>query len=191
MVSRGGSRSWGGLVGIAQDPATRAIRPTIGWEVRDTSCNDVIHRLREEGRDLGAPLSKEALFTELRRLHLLHSDELPRQLCTLYWAINGLSLHVRDGRAAYRILPLEEAARISANTYPWLLFCELEDGSFLATRRDRLQTVEVAHITREVLAGRAELYEVAPSLLESLRRALDSGGAWWWQPPTPPPSAPA
>jgi hypothetical protein len=139
----------GGFVGVTQDADTLALRPKLGWAVRrapelDRSFAGLSSLDRDPPLD-GADFDRciEGLVSgkgEGARGRV----ELPGDFLLFYKTCNGARLL----GGAYRFRGLEEAERVDGlrteppadrderwgawDTGPWVRFCDLADGSFLA-----------------------------------------------------------
>ena len=123
----------GGFLGVSQDPGTMALRPKVGWAVRNAAKLDV----------LLARLDDHTTFpgTEVPR-----GDYLPEDLCAFYHRTNGAELF----GGALRIAPYGAMSPLDWGEVPgkygfsrgpqdriWHRFAELPGGGWLAINLDR------------------------------------------------------
>ncbi|MDI3291532.1 DUF4419 domain-containing protein [Polyangium sp. 15x6] len=95
-----------GLNGVTQDAETFAVRPRIGWRVYGEP--SIAKHMRLTGHELRPPRPDAEIWERLL-------DRVGDQdgFESLYQITDGVDLHVRDGRATYRIRPLAELETIS------------------------------------------------------------------------------
>jgi hypothetical protein len=141
----------GGLIGVTQDPETLALRPKVGWAVREAEKMDVL---------LARLVAEHTTFPGMRvdELHALYgmipSDMfgaalLPPDLAKFYHGTAGAELFGRGDRAACRIvaardlepldwgeMPEEGANTVASADRIWYRFAWLSDGSWLALNLD-------------------------------------------------------
>jgi len=191
----------GGLVGVTQDPQTLALRPKVGWAVREAEKMDVLlMRLTAEHRTLpGARLEK-------------NQTHLPPDLAKFYHHTDGTELFGRATAAAYRIVPACDLIRLDwgkvpeflqdidyPNGHNWFRLAWLADGTWLAinTRpefseelRQRFRqnpdlaqwdcVAAICHCNSSTQGQPGKNPVVALSFTELLERMLDSGGHPYW-----------
>ncbi|MCA8947021.1 MAG: DUF4419 domain-containing protein [Planctomycetes bacterium] len=128
-----------GKVAVEQDPESLALRPKIGWAVRETSA---MERLETEFVTIRAPLSESAIVYQYQRLTNLPRP--PHALKQFYAECNGGTVGTLEGQPAYDFLPMEliepipvkvpeDQVRgeysVRAHLVP---FCQMADGSMAA-----------------------------------------------------------
>ena len=137
----------GGFVGITQDPATKALRPMVGWAVAESSSIETaIDRVRRYHQT--APKAPDSPRT-WRYRRLKSGDEvcrtnLPEDMAAFYDATDGATVNDSQVQLQFSILPLGEllpqtatAHRIGGESdfndrpFPWARFCQFSDGSSL------------------------------------------------------------
>jgi hypothetical protein len=141
----------GGLVGVTQDPATLALRPKVGWAVRQAEPMDVL--LARLARD-------HATFPTAIRAHADGDGDndgngrrawsgLPPDLSAFYHRTGGAELFGRGAAAACRIVPRDRIEDLDWGESPdarsgsgpggriWHRFAWLADGTWLAINLDR------------------------------------------------------
>jgi hypothetical protein len=202
-----------GLVGITQDPETLALRPKVGWAVREAEEFDVYL----------ARLAKE--HTTYPGVRLKERDEngrirwtgLPSDLSKFYHHSNGADLFGAGAVAAYRIVPREQMKvldwgekRGPRGSYGpgdriWRQIVSLPDGTWLAINLDPnihfapwwdnpdLRTMQeaigydlsqpICHVSAATQNKPGRNPVVALSFTELLGRLLDSGGKPYWLDP--------
>jgi hypothetical protein len=194
----------GGLVGVTQDQQTLALRPKVGWAVREAPPMDV----------LLARLSEE--HTTFPGLRAEQRSCLPPDMSMFYHHSNGAELFGRGAGAAYRIIPAADVAPLDWGELPeegfsrgpggriWHRFAETADGSWLAVNLDlNLHNApfqqdpnlrEKRYSLRQCFApicrvrsqtqGQAGMNPVvALSFMELLERLLDGGRRPYWLDP--------
>jgi hypothetical protein len=126
----------GGLLGVAQERQTLALRPKVGWAVRAAAPLDVA---------LSRLVAEHTTFpgTKVER-----SWTLPDDLCEFYDRTNGAELFGRGEGAAARVAPAAEIAPLEWGEQPptvtsygpdgriWHRFAHLADGRWLALNLD-------------------------------------------------------
>ena len=142
----------GGLLGVTQDPRTLALRPRVGWAVREGDKLDgLLERLRgdghvtREGADIEhrEPEDDDTAFAASRST----LRYLPVDLCSFYYATDGADLFDSPEGATCRIVrltditPLEwgEGADDGSRGFrgcTWHRIASLRDGSWLAINLD-------------------------------------------------------
>jgi len=193
----------GGLLGVTQQHPTLALRPKVGWAVREASTLDAL--LNRLGRE----------HTTFPGTRLEDAEYLPEDLCAFYHRTNGAELF---GRSVFQIVaandlePLdwselsdEQRGSSSPGGRIWHRFASLPDGSWLAINLDFNKNRAAWGQDPELSKKRDELgYEVfapichgseatrnrpganpviALSFTELLEKLLDSGGKPWWLEP--------
>ena len=173
----------GGFVGITQDPETLALRPKLGWAVRESPANyQVMARVGEVPHaDPLGPEDFDRCLALTERIFEFSGDFL-----LFYKTCNGLTLPAHGTIPSRRFLPLEETQVLKGQSYPtgteikfmglpWLRFCDLGDGTFLAVelkvssnRRSRVQRSRIDPTQPGINPT------VALSFLECLEQALDN-----------------
>ncbi len=193
----------GGLLGVAQDADTLALRPTVGWVVRAAPKLDVLlERLAAEHTTFAGRRGEGG-------------SGGPEDLEAFYHRTDGAELFGRGASAAYRIVPAAEREPLDWGEHPerrhscgpggriWHRLAWLADGSWLAMNLDANIHNAVArdpalyeryheeqrrhHCFGPVCHGSArtqgrpgENPVVALSFTELLERLLDSGGRPFW-----------
>jgi hypothetical protein len=193
----------GGLLGVSQGRETLALRPKVGWAVREAPKLDTL-------------LNRLASHTTFSGTMVERDSYLPEDLCAFYHRTNGAELFGRGGSAAVRITAAEEIEPLDwgEKLYPgssgpdgriWHRIARLVDGSWLAInldinkhlapwwddpalrkRRDELDCGLFAPICRGTDATRNKLGAnpvVALSFTELLESLLGSGGKPAWLEP--------
>lgn len=195
----------GGLLGVTQDPQTLALRPKVGWAVREAEKMDVLLTLlaTEHKSFPGVKTKKEKSF-------------LPPDLAKFYHRTDGAELVGRRNSAACRIVAMNNLERLEWGEVPedlqdndwpnghiWYRLAWLADGSCLAInprpeypeplRRRWLKAnaddfdldhwdsiVAICHCNVNTQGRPGENPVVALSFTELLERLLDSGGRPYW-----------
>jgi hypothetical protein len=177
-----------GSIAVTQDGATRALRPTLGWAVREAApIEQAMLRLAEHRLEPATV----GLSWELLRDH--HIDYLPTDVLRFYQLADSAEIHPRTSRGVYRVLPLAEW-REPDWAQKWLpsrngeqfrappelfRFAELADGTELVIRlycRERKHTGAVLVGWRGAGAAPEAGWKVARSFTDFLLRALDGAG---------------
>jgi hypothetical protein len=193
----------GGLLGVTQDPQTLALRPKVGWAVREAEKMDVLlARLSAEHRTFsGARLENKPTY-------------LPPDLAKFYHHTDGAELF-GCAHAACRIVSARDLARLDwgkvsaylrGNDYPnghiWYRLAWLADGSWLAVNpraeypkalRERFRqnpdpgpwgcVVAICHGHTGTQGKPGKNPVVALSFTELLERMLDGRGRLYWLDP--------
>lgn len=197
----------GGLVGITQDPQTLALRPKVGWAVREADRLDVLLARLE---------AEHTTFPGVRTADVRPSY-LPPDLGRFYHRTDGAELFGRGESAFYRILPASALEPLNWGEAPdpfarlcsgpggriWHRLAWLADGSWLAinldqNRRDprpsgvryRSRDPEFSPICHgsDATQGRpGKNPVVALSFTELLERLLDHKATPYWLVPKFPP----
>jgi len=140
LTSEGATRTMqmvAGVIGATQDPRTGALRPRVGWAVREAPAfTGLLARLKTAHawrRPLPAD-QRHALFDHYRQ------DFFPAELFELYAAMDGADLFASGGVAAYRLSSLAElltGPEVAGDCFTrrdgWLPLATLPDGSRLMT----------------------------------------------------------
>jgi hypothetical protein len=199
----------GGLLGISQDAETLALRPKLGWAIREASKLDALmarlsseHTTRPE--DAAPPDDKTR--AESRR------DYLPPDLGRFYTDFpGGVSLFGSPSDAPYRVLSRKRMKSLDWREEPeignsrgpdgrtWHRLVDLADGSFLAIdldmnryrfNPDRKADWDVGkyfspicHCRLETIGTAGANPVIAYSFSELLQRVLDSRGKLFWLEP--------
>jgi hypothetical protein len=190
----------GGLVGVTQDPQTLALRPKLGWAVREAEKFDVL---------LTRLAAEHGTFPGRR---LDQGTRLPPDLAKFYHRTDGAELFGRGEAAACRIVATGDIEPLDWGEVPeecgnsrgpggriWHRFAWLADGSWLAInldlnislalRRDPAleklawkdpSIAPICHSSRQTQGQPGENPVVALSFAELLERMLDSGGRRYW-----------
>jgi hypothetical protein len=128
----------GGLVGVSQDAQTLALRPEVGWAVREAEKMDVL--LRRLAAD----------HVTFPRLQPKQARPIPSDLCKFYHHTGGAELFGRGAAALCRIVPADEIQSLewgeksAPRDIPisgwdgrvWHRFAFLSDGTWLAMNLD-------------------------------------------------------
>lgn len=189
-----------GNTGIAQDPESLALRPTVGWAVRPlSSIEAALVRLEKDGHRVYP--GNRAFLSQLQTADAFVDDSFPADLAAFYQRTDGAELFPSDTGPAFRILPLAEATEIGRHQSlvgrffkrrnreqsPFKRLCELRDGSFIALGFGRMDYSGRKVILSHCRRGRSEVsvYDrvVAKSFSELLTRLLDSNGHPYWLDP--------
>lgn len=197
----------GGLFGISQNTETLALRPKVGWAIREASELDAL-MARLSAEHTTCPVETAPLGDKV--LAASHRDYLPPDLGRFYSEFPaGTSLFCNASAAPYRILSRDrmnsldwgEAPEIGNSRGPdgrtWHRFVDLADGSFLAIDLDMNRfrfnpgrNVDwevkkcfspICHCRLETVGKAGANPVVAYSFSELLQRMLDSGGRFFWR----------
>jgi hypothetical protein len=195
----------GGLVGVTQHLDTRALRPAVGWAVREAEKMDtLLTRLTADHTTFPAV----GIEKQLR---------LPEDLCKLYHRTGGAELFGRGTAAAFRIVPPDQIEPLDwgepasdLNGYGpdgrnWHRFAWLSGGTWLAINlgtnksnapywdNRRLRELEesvgyeifapICHGSTTTQGQAGQNPVVAFSFTELLERLLASGGKPFWPDP--------
>lgn len=176
----------GGFIGVTQDTSTLALRPKLGWAVRNGSDLDrLFARLSrfEPSSPLAGPVFDGYIvgFSEQMRC------ELPGDFLSFYKHCNGVSLF----QEAFRFRPLEEVKLVEGITTPqpedyntrfgkwdvgpWARFCDLADGCFVALELQEVYKKGWKVVRVDSASGKASPI-LTWSFREFLSLALDSKG---------------
>ncbi len=202
----------GGLVGVSQDETTFALRPKVGWAVREVDKIELLldrvvaeHRVFRGLREDAASRAKKDFFLRL-----------PEDLERFHYRTNGARLFDTDGVAVYVILPdglcdaidwsHADASNKRVAARSWHRIAELADGTWLAinilpTRERPHQRVSATEIfqpqttdptppfnpicvcSHDTLDKPGQNPVIALSFTEFLQRALASDGKLYWNDP--------
>ncbi len=180
----------GGFLGVTQDASTLALRPKLGWAVRrGTALDQVLARL--SAHDPEPPLDAPEFDRTIQGIQSGTFCELPGDFLLFYKKCDGVRLVAEGGDASFRFRDLASVEIVEGlrsepkveseslirvrDCGPWVRFCDLDDGTFLA--------LELRHEYEKgwkvIRGGTAESAStgispiVAWSIEEVLRRALD------------------
>jgi len=135
----------GGLIGVTQDPDTLALRPKVGWAVREAEKMDfLLARLAKNHKTFPGANQQRDLDDRILRA------ELPLDLSKFYHRTNGAGFCGGDAVRNLRIVPREEIQHLDwgENQSPdlvgsygpngriWHRIAWLQDGSWLAINLD-------------------------------------------------------
>jgi hypothetical protein len=197
----------GGLLGVTQDSQTLALRPKVGWVVREAEKMDVL---------LASLAAEHRTFFSLRSVK--EGTWLPPDLAKFYHHTDGAELTGRANTAACRIVAARDLERLDwgevakdlrdidwPNGQTWYRLAWLADGSWLAInprpqypeplreqyRRDLLEAdtsrwdcfVAICHSNTNTQGRPGANPVLALSFTELLERLLDSGGRPYWLDP--------
>jgi hypothetical protein len=135
----------GGLVGVTQNPKTLALRPKVGWAIREAAKADVtLARLRKDHTTFPGAKSPKVGDEDWEG-----ETGLPADLSKFYHHTNGADLFGAGPAARYRIVPQEEITPLEWGEDPkhshgsygpggriWHRIATLADGSWLAINLD-------------------------------------------------------
>jgi len=176
----------GGFIGVTQDGPTLALRPKLGWAVRQGSeLNCLFAKLSKHKP--APPLDAPEFDARLAGFMPNWRCELPGDFLSFYKHCNGVGLFGN----AFRFRPLETVEQVegiktrqpadykarlgSWDTGPWVRFCDLADGSFVVIELH--DTYEIGWKVVHVGPARGEFSRiVAWSFLEFLEKVLRSEG---------------
>jgi hypothetical protein len=181
----------GGLIGVTQDKQTLALRPKIGWAVRERQGIDfLLLKLERDGH-----LMRSSTFDANRRdeYGFPQEETLPADAASFYFKTDGADLFGRGDAARFRILPRAQVVHISGTETveepDWHRICRLADGTELAIdvrcggygpAPYHKPLNPICHVTHRRFLGSVKYTRVAVSFEELLRRMLESGGKYWW-----------
>jgi hypothetical protein len=197
----------GGFLGIIQNPESLALRPKIGWAIREGSEVDAL-MARLSAEHTACPV--EAALPDDEESAASRRDYMPPDLGRFYCEFpGGMQLFANASGAACRILSRAQMNSLDSGEEPetgnsrgpggrtWYRFVELRDGSFLAIdldmnrfrfNPDRKADWESKKVFSPICVCRLESAGkaganpvVALSFSEFLRRMLDRGGSFFWQ----------
>jgi len=186
----------GGFVGVTQDATTLALRPKLGWAVRQGSALDRLFA-RLSKHQLAPPLESAEFDRCLEGFSAERRCEFPGDFLLFYKKCNGVSLFGQSQDAGYRFRPLERLEVIEAlqtqppadyngrignwDYGPWGRFCDLPDGSFAAIELSQTyqRGWKVARVASPEASRTSTMPIVAWSFQEFLDRALAGGGYWF------------
>lgn len=190
----------GGLVGVTQDQETLALRPAVGWAIREAAKLDVL--LRHLAAD----------HTTFPGLRLNEERYLPPDLCKFYHQTGGAELFGRGAAARCRIVPPGDIHPLDWGETPeeggnsrgpdgriWHRFAWLADGTWLAINLDinasdpRPKKDDdwdydpnfhaICHVSAATQNKPGQNPVVALSFTELLERLLDGGEQPYWAAP--------
>jgi hypothetical protein len=176
----------GGFVGVTQDAATLALRPKLGWAVRQGSELDRLFA-RLSKFEPAPPLDAPEFDARIAGFKFEWRCELPGDFLSFYKHCNGVRLF----GDACRFRPLGEVEPVEGittrqpddypdylsawDTGPWVRFCDLADGSFVAV--ELRHTYERGWKVARVGPARGGVSPiVAWSFMAFLESALGGGG---------------
>ena len=197
----------GGLVGVSQDPETLALRPKLGWAVREAEKLDSL---------LAQVANKHTTFpgADMERRNdrgWQVGTGLPSDLSQFYHRTNGAALLAADKDVTCQILPVQEHEPLDWGEQPeefgssrgpggriWHRFARLPDGSFLAMNLDinardprpeagkrrydpLFHAICHVHPTKQGIPGENPV--IAVSFTEFLERMLINGARPYWLEP--------
>jgi hypothetical protein len=147
-----------GLIGITQERGTLALRPKVGWAVRDAERMDIVLEQLKEPHTLYPPLTENERFQAERKLPFLDFS-MSRELARFYTQANGADLFPRGQSFTYRIVPFQQLRPLEykhqikppkkpgfemfgepISSCPWMRLCLLPDGSCYAARGEWKRT---------------------------------------------------
>jgi len=178
-----------GLVGVAQDPQTLALRPKAGWAIKPADEMDVVLHRIELDHTMFPPPPPLDLDTDPRRWAM----HIPPDLGAFYSRTDGAELCGRGADAACRILPREELLSSPEGMGNWLRLARLRDGSSLVINVNppvpaggplwREWEVDkpftpICHLPIERWRSKPV---IACSLTDFLTRFLDADGKRYWE----------
>lgn len=184
----------GGFLGVTQNEESLALRPKLGWAVRQQSEN---HKLlaRFKSHSPAPPLAQLDFDNWQGKFH--SRCEWPGDFLLFYKSCNGVTLFRDSVDGSVRFLPLENVEPVGGirptcpATWPnsiltwdsdlYVRFCDLSDGSFVAME---LTTTSLAYTDGweqgwKIVRKHGEDEEasvIAWSFGEFLKRALECGG---------------
>lgn len=194
-----------GLVGVCQDPDTRALRPKVGWAVREAVKLDVLFARLEEEQQTTEAFQDETTETELPS---------KADLAAFFHFTNGARFQ-HSGSETCRIVAAEEMEPLDwgepdegvfvgsrgPGGRAWHRFAVLGDGTFLAVNLDlnlinapwwddtsmRQQKEKwsesfapICHVSAESQGQPNKNRVVALAFTELLERLLESNGRPFW-----------
>ncbi|MDB5323358.1 MAG: hypothetical protein JWN40_4989 [Phycisphaerales bacterium] len=169
----------GGLIGVAQDEQTMALRPKVGWAVREVEKMEMLlgRLAAEHGEGMRAG-------ADMTLLEGGESSRMKPDLAAFYDRTDGAELFGLGKAAAYEIVSLASSASDKGEQDEWRGIARLADGSWLAVNKQARNPsgmfdrtfLPVCHIAQ---TGAKRV--VALSFTELLERMLDSGGRWFWE----------
>ena len=169
-----------GLLGVAQDRGTDALWPHLGWGLLERPIFKVVNRIRREHE----PLTLTANGSRSAAPDCLIDTGAPGELLALLSEIDGAVLF----GGAYRLRPRSELAMAECpgTGVAGLRFCDLDDGTFLAS-----VLAPYTHHEFWIVRGRSDgtlgpaqrCPVLAKRMAPFLEQLLDSGGARWFDGP--------
>jgi hypothetical protein len=193
----------GGLVGVGQDPETFALRPMVGWAVREAEKLDVLL-----GRLANEHTTHPGAAVDARE------SRLPADLASFYCATDGAEFQGMMKTETCRILPASELERLEwgrvpdylrDNDYPnghiWYRLAVLPDNSWLAINPapvepkaehglekrikqliDANSFAAICHCSAATQEQPGQNPVIALSFTELLERLLEDGKTYWQEP---------
>jgi hypothetical protein len=125
----------GGLLGVEQDEQTLALRPKVGWAVREVSTLTVaLNRVEREHHV--SPGYREPVDENRSPFE----QTWPEDMMEAYHRSNGMELFGNAGEARFRMLPFAQTREVyrdlNGSRERWIRFCDLADGTYLAIDLD-------------------------------------------------------
>jgi Domain of unknown function (DUF4419) len=190
----------GGLIGVAQDPATLALRPKVAWAVREAEKIDaLLARVTKEHMTCPGSRTTDARY-------------LPADLARFYHHTDGAELFGDVDALRCRIVSSREMESLNWGESPeefgnsrgpdgriWHRFASLADGSSLAINLDRNRRdprpkgsgnrsfdpgfSPICRLTTHTQAQPGQNPIVARSFTELLERLLGQGSTLYWLDP--------
>lgn len=194
----------GGLVGVTQNPNSLALRPKVGWAVRDAGkMTQLLRRVDAEHQTYPGDQTPD------------EHEYLPTDLDEFYHHTDGAQLFTNSGSTAVRILPRREMKALNwgenmdeglGSRGPegriWHRFAVLDDGSWLAINLDvnfgavldcdselwdryykqGQKLKPIIHGSAGTQGSAARNPVIAWSFTELLERLLDCGEPYWLKP---------
>jgi hypothetical protein len=178
----------GGFLGVTRDASTLALRPKLGWAVRQGSELDGLF-IRLSKHKPASPLDASEFDARIVGFKFDLLCEVPGDFLSFYKHCDGVTIEV--DREAFRFLPMKAVEFVegvktcppadyngrpgSWDTGPWVRFCDLADGSFAAI--ELRHTYKKGWKVARVGPNRDEFSPiVAWSFQDFLERALSNGG---------------
>jgi hypothetical protein len=156
----------GGFTGVEQEKETMALRPKIGWAVKEVESGEAaLNRLVREHEVFPGIDIKDVTSTVVADMDDGFPSVLsmPEDMGRFYFRTNGAELFGKGKAARYRIGPVEKLTRSDSiannECLVWCRFCDLADGSYVAidlvqrnvlSREDRAKFAEF----KKMWAGR-------------------------------------
>jgi hypothetical protein len=198
----------GGLVGVAQDPESRALRPIAGWAVREVSKQDAIAaKVAREHRTF--PGRRVEVSDDEWRTAMIRAISLPRDVLAFYHQTDGAELFAGTENAV-RIRGEEEIERLDWGSpseadaindlyegHKWHRLADFPDGGMIAVnphpewpeqvrKGERWKPDNFAaycHCRPETAGVPDQNPVVALSFTELLERLLAENGRRYWLDP--------
>lgn len=202
----------GGLTGIKQEPHTLALRPKIGWAVREAPRMSVLLKRLKTEKEHATSQPAVAACAGLNRGPYKMMEMLPPELGEFYDQTDGAALFRGWLGQGFRIVPLLDVQPVERCdtqgrlVHPrggggqWYRLVDCDDGSCLAInpfpKRDALPAgvagrsrhdsfAPVCHCPRRRRGELGRTPVVALSFAELLDRMLASGGKRFWTESSP------